>query len=234
MQPTNASATIGFGYDFSAVRTRAASCERLKFLRAPRPDIQACLPVTYGFGPEQVSVRNLGAGVRPEPARLTIGAAAVTCLKQLSVAEINVDTRGAALSLDNFGRALSLLAGNWERLIQPAQQFSLFCLLLTDDMQCSSLVKSLTDYASGRLNGELFLSLGENKLSFRSEDDRLKVEKPAVQAMFRELGLVPPTVNFDPATNPVVQFDFLRVFADGAAYEYKVRMPFEFLMARAG
>lgn len=218
-----------FGHDFAAVRQSAASRGRLIFDRQPRPYIQNCLPQTYTEGSASIYARQLvQIGTSPETSsriiRLEIGEAAVKQLQELGVAEITVFE---GLDQTTTQRALSLLAGNWQRLMRPGPgQAGLNWGLRPDHQQAA---EAMANYASARLNGELLMVIG--KLEMHGDNSRLKVETPDIRQLFSDLGLAPVERNLNPQSNPIAQFDILRVFRDGGFYCNVIRLPFELVLA---
>jgi hypothetical protein len=235
---------VNFGHDFSAVRREAASFDRHKFPRQPHAFVEQNLPRTYGRGLESVEVRELSKktrGVEVERSariiQLELGANAVRTLKDLGVAEISVVNNE---EIPVFERALSLLAGNWQRLIFPGPgQVGLTHYLGTDEVDMSTYVQGMANLASSRFDGELFMNIKreETGLAISKTGDeglpRRKAEPAEVRQLFTDLGLVPPESNYDPENKPVVRFDILRVFGNGGFYWSVIQVPFELLLAQA-
>lgn len=222
----------GFGHDFAAVRELAASRGWFTFERKPRPYIQRCLPQTYTEGSSSIYARQLvhiGTGTSPDTSsqiiQLEIGQNAVKQLQELGVAEITVFE---GLDTATTQRALSLLAGNWQRLMHPgAGQAGLIHGLRLDHQQAA---EEMANYASARLNGELLMVI--SKVDMHGQNSRMNVGTPEIRQLFIDLGLVPAERNLEPRANPIVKFDLLRVFRVGGFYCNVIQMPFELVLAK--
>ena len=155
---------------------------------------------------------------------MEIGSRGVYQLKQLGIAEISVCEDGIDLATKE--RALGMLSNHLDWLLTPP------------DLDGHAKINSFFSYAHGQgpnyteISSQFFSSRldGESVMLIKGGNGHtLEIGTLPAKRLFFEMGLQPAFSAL--ADKPVVLFDLLTVWGNGARFEGVVRMPLELVNA---